>query len=439
MSCEKLYDSESGYGFVTEENRKKYDMLRIPELNSAFIPYNWCENEMLTKIQEDENGCFLDSKAIVNEAGKGNPTILQGEKKRIPLLFKSDVLAQGNYRVVITIETKHDMEDVLIYAGRRRLCYKGKISKGKFVFTTIVNICDFIPRNYTQVYEDKTLDIAIVADRPVLSAVSIVEIQCPTVYIAGDSTVTDQNAEYPYAPGTSYSGWGQMLTAFLHGNIAVSNHAHSGLSTESFREEGHYAIVEKYAKPGDFLVMQFGHNDQKQKHLSAREGYRDNIIRFVQECRSKGMYPIIVTPFARNTWKENDEKINGLLIDKATVSGEGYNDYLLDNALVCKEIGNEMDVPVIDLHGFSKDMIIQMGQESAKIYYYPGDLTHSNDYGAYKMAGFVAQSILRLCAWHEEAAYRTLADKILVDSKEWVVEEEIVLPASDGNGFKIVY
>nr|WP_304954957.1 hypothetical protein [uncultured Acetatifactor sp.] len=84
--------------------------------------------------------------------------------------------------------------------------------------------------------------------------------------------MTDQSAEYPYAPGTNYSGWGQMISAYLNQRIAVSNHAHSGLTTASFREEGHYGILEQYIRPGDYMLIQFAHNDQKLDELKAQEG-----------------------------------------------------------------------------------------------------------------------------------------------------------------------
>ncbi len=74
------------------------------------------------------------------------------------------------------------------------------------------------------------MSIALIGDAA-LASLSIKREMSPVVYIAGDSTVTDQSAEYPYAPGTSYSGWGQMLAYFLPGRAAVSNHAHSGLTT----------------------------------------------------------------------------------------------------------------------------------------------------------------------------------------------------------------
>lgn len=281
-----------------------------------------------------------------------------------------------------------------------------------FAHTMMANVCDIVPRGHVEVYEDKTLDVTVVADRPALSAITVEEAECPTVFIAGDSTVTDQSADYPYAPGTSYCGWGQMISAYLEGNVAVSNHAHSGLTTHSFREEGHYGIVEKYIRPGDYYFCQFGHNDQKLESLKAGEGYRDNLLRYVRECRAKGAFPVLVTSIARNTWKGNDGT---------------YNDLLAEYADVCLKVGEQEDVPVVDLHGRSMEFIVKTGLEASKAYFFPKDHSHSNDYGAYFMAGLVAEEIIRVCGARKEPEYRLLAESCVAEGfGPWPVAEKIV-------------
>lgn len=422
-----LYESRRGYGFVTEKNRREQELLRFPELNSAFDAVYWYQNQDLTHIQEDASGCFLDSNGEIARLETAG-AVFEGERRRIPLSFKVDVPRQGNYRVTVEIRADETMKDVLIFAGRRHLGYRGDIAGNDkepqqtghggagigFRHTMTVNVCDIIPRGQTQVYEDKTLDITIVADKPRITAVTVEEAQCPTVFIAGDSTVTDQSADYPYASGTSYSGWGQMLSAYLTGEAAVSNHAHSGLTTHSFREEGHYGIVEKYIRPGDYYFCQFGHNDQKLDSLKAKEGYRTNLLRYIKEAREKGAYPILVTPIARNTWKGNDGS---------------YNDLLEEYAGVCLAVGEQENVPVVDLHGRSMDFIIRNGLEASKAYFFPGDYTHSNDYGAYFMAGLVADEIRRVCSKRKEPEYRFLAENCIVGGfGPWRVPEKIVMP-----------
>lgn len=413
ISASDLYHPDKGYGFVVEQNRREQEQLKIPELNSAFDTVYWYQDENLTELQEDAEGVFLDSDAVIKALVKKTGEPEEGEHRYIPLCFKADVPCQGNYRVTVTIRSKEPMKDVLIFTGRRRLSYRGDIPAGAFSHTMAVNVCDIIPRGQTEVSADKTLDITVVADRPRISEISVEEITCPAVYIAGDSTVTDQSADYPYAPGTSYSGWGQMISAYFNDRVAVSNHAHSGLTTESFRKEGHYDILDRYRKPGDFVLFQFAHNDQKLDHLKAKEGYHDNLIGYISECRDKGAYPVLVTPIARNTWKGNDGS---------------YNDLLAEYAEVCKEIGAKEKVPVLDLHRLSMDFVLQHGLEGSKPYFFPNDYTHSNDYGAYRMAGFVAGEILRICAGHEESAYRFLAECVTEGFGDWEPTEKIVPP-----------
>lgn len=395
VTKEDLYGENCGYGFVTEKNRRKYPLLQIPELNAGFDTVYWYRGEDITRIGQTSKGCYVEGEYAGCEAGW-----------KIPLCFKADVPRQGNYRVTIVIEPDSDIKDVAVFTGRRHLLIRVDhlIAHEVFKRTTIVNVCDIVPRGKTRVHEDKSIDIAVTADHPCISALEIEEVALPTIYIAGDSTVTDQSAAYPYAPGASYAGWGQMLDAFLGCGAGVSNHSHSGLTTESFRKEGHYAVIEQYSKPKDYFFFQFGHNDQKLDHLKARDGYFNNLAAYISECREKGAFPLLVTPVARNSWKGSDGS---------------YNDMLSEYARVCYELGEEMEIPVIGLHERSMEFIKGLGLEGAKKYFYPNDFTHNNDYGAYKMAQFVAEEIVTTCKEHAIAAYRQLADCIISEQDEW--------------------
>lgn len=361
-------------GFLTEENRKKSGRLQIPELNSGFDTIWWYRNQTVSRIRADENGCY------VQWEGQGD----------IPLTFVSDVKEEGNYEVEITLTAIEGSPVCLIFLGRRRLAYLGPAAAGtRFTGKFITNICPIIPRGHSEVMEDLTLDVTIIGRGVRLTKVSVEPWSGKTLYIAGDSTVTDQSADYPYLPGSSYSGWGQMLSCYLGRHMAVSNHAHSGLTTESFRSEGHYDILHTRLKKGDICLFQFGHNDQKLMELKAEGGYRRNLVRYIEEVQDKGALPILVTPLARNTWRGDDGS---------------YNDLLEEYALVCQSLAEEYKIPLADLHSMSKDMVLKLGRESAKRYFYPSDYTHSNDYGAYCFAGFVYEELCRAgIAEHEEA------------------------------------
>lgn len=368
VADDELYSPEKGYGFVTEKNISEQELLQIPTLTNGF--------RCVEMISE----------------------------RPVPTMFRADVGLQGNYSV--EIEAENDGSEAQIFFERRRMLYVGEFTGvKKFEFT--VNVCDIIPEGKTRIYRDTELDISWVGNGINVHSIEIKEINCPTIYIAGDSTVTDQPADYPYSPGYSYSGWGQMLPCHLTNGIAVSNHAHSGLTTESFRKEGHYSVIAQFIKPGDYFFMQFGHNDQKIEELKEDTGYRENLIRYIGEIRSQRAFPVIVTSLSRNTWKNN---------------GEEYFDLLSDYADECIKLGKELDVPVLDLHKLSMDLVINNGLEESKKFYFPGDLSHTNDYGAYIMAGFIAKEIIEKCAKSEENAYKALASYVNAKSFEWKID-----------------
>ena len=408
-----LYRPDKGYGFVIEQNRREQDALKIPELNSAFDTMYWYKDQNITFIREDENGCYIDSGQIVAGLEEQSGEKMPGCPRRIPLIFKVNVPRQGNYKLTIKISSEDAMGEVLIFTGRRRLGFHGNVGAGEFTYTMTTNVCDIVPSGQTHIFADTTVDLAILADKPRITGLTVEEMNCPTVYLAGDSTVTDQPGDYPYYPGTCYCGWGQMLSAFLNTRLAVSNHAHSGLTTDTFRKEGHYAVIEQYSRPGDYIFFQFGHNDQKLPELQAKGGYQASLSRYIKEAQAKGAYPVLVTPIARNTWRLRDQT---------------YLDLLSEFADVCLELGKKYNIPVLDLHKHSMEYVMEKGLQDAKPIFFPGDYTHTNDFGAYQMAGYVAEEIRRTCTNHSERAYRMLAECVTDGFGDWIPTEENIVP-----------
>ena len=377
VPADMLYDStnsdhDTSFGFLTEKNRRKQKSLQIAELNSGFDLVYWYRESEITEINADEYGCYI----------AGN------NANQIPLTFITEIPEEGNYQVKITLYAATEVEEVYVFLGRRRLAYIGTILAGHSVTRTFVtNICPIIPRGYSDPMEDNTLDITVIGEAVHLQQIEIEAVKCKTLYIAGDSTVCDQSADYPYYPYHSYSGWGQMLPYYLGTSFAISNHSHSGLTTESFRSEGHYKILLDRIEKGDICLFQFGHNDQKLAHLMADGGYRDNLICYIKEIQAKGALPILVTPLARNTWKGNDDSYNDLLV--------GYTEE-------CKKISSEYKIPLADLHDKSKELVTRLGRDKVKSYYFPSDYTHGNDYGAYIFASYVYEELLKQGIIHED-------------------------------------
>ncbi|MFY7845695.1 rhamnogalacturonan acetylesterase [Chryseobacterium gambrini] len=217
--------------------------------------------------------------------------------------------------------------------------------------------------------------------------------QKPTLFLIGDSTMAtkenpDKNPEH---------GWGQVLPQFLTSGIEIQNHAVNGRSSKSFRTEGRWDQVEKQLKKGDFVVIQFGHNDQKikdsTKFTNPYTQYRANLERYVNEARAKGATPVLMTSIVRRNFNEN-----GVLIDT-------HKEY----PLVVRMVANDLKVPFVDMQLLTEQMEIAYGPENSKklhLYYKEGedpyypkgkeDDTHLSKLGAETVAKLAAKSLKTL-------------------------------------------
>lgn len=206
-----------------------------------------------------------------------------------------------------------------------------------------------------------------------------------TVFLAGDSTVTDQRQE-PYA------GWGQMLPRFFNHQVAVSNQAESGLALHSFERQRRLTKILSMMKAGDYLFIQFGHNDQKDKSPGAGPftSYQSHLKRFIEAARSKGCVPVLVTPMERRRFDKNGQQT-------AT---------LADYAEAVRRVGTLENVPVIDLNAMSLKLYAALGPEASKKAFvhfpantFPGqdkplsDDTHHSAYGGYELARCIVEGI----------------------------------------------
>lgn len=368
------YRPEDGYGFIMGHSRKE-SCLVYPETSGGFVPQWWYDGKELTDIVFTDYGCTWDpADAVLQDDLDG---------RCLPLCYRQDVPKHGSYRLTLILWAGEDAEDVLLYVGRRRLAFRGNIPAGEQAeVTAVCDVSPIIPRGQKDPVDDLGVCFSLLSGsgKLFLQSVRLEEMSACTVYIMGDSTVTDQPAGYPYAPGVSYGGWGQMLGMFLPDGYCVSNHAHSGLTTESFRSEGHWAVMSQMVKAGDLCLIQFGHNDQKIDFLQPYGGYTERLERYIDELRALGAQPVLVTPLARNSWNNPEQ----------------YNDLLKTYAEAVFHAGERLDVPVIDLHGYAMEEIKAAGLEGAKPWFCPSDYTHTNDYGAYKMAAYVGRGLCAL-------------------------------------------
>jgi lysophospholipase L1-like esterase len=220
---------------------------------------------------------------------------------------------------------------------------------------------------------DEKLTLEFNNTRPALAAIEITRLDdVPTIYLLGDSTVCDQ-------PSEPYNSWGQMLTRFFKPGVAIANHAESGESLRSSLGAHRLAKVLSTMKAGDYLIMQFGHNDEKEKGegVGAFTTYKADLRNFVLEVRKRGGFPVLVTPVQRRTFDETGKIRNS------------HGDYPEAVRQVCRE----EKVPLIDLNAMSKVFYETLGPERSKIAFKDGDGSHHNNYGSYELAKCIVEGI----------------------------------------------
>jgi lysophospholipase L1-like esterase len=210
-----------------------------------------------------------------------------------------------------------------------------------------------------------------------------------TIYIAGDSTAAIKLPEK--RPET---GWGEEFQSYFKQNIQIENRAINGRSTKSFIKEGHLAAIEKSIQPGDYFIIQFGHNDQKiedpERGTHPYGDYQDNLVQFIQVAYQKNAYPLLLTSVTRRKFEDNK-------IDSMSVG-----DY--PQAMI--QFAEKYHVPVLNIHKITNEFMGKVGNEESKKYYlhlppgqsdnYPEgitDNTHFNEEGAKKVAQLIIDAI----------------------------------------------
>jgi len=196
--------------------------------------------------------------------------------------------------------------------------------------------------------------------------------QVPTVFLLGDSTVCDQ-------PQEPYASWGQMLTRFLKPGIAVASHAESGESIRSSLNAGRVVKVYSVMKRGDYLFVQFGHNDQKEKGegIGAFTSYKSDLRGVILETRKRGATPVLVTSVNRRNFSP-EGKVYSTLGD--------YPDAV-------RQLAKEENVALIDLNQMSKTLYEALGPTDSGFLFKEGDGTHHNNYGSYELAKCIVEGI----------------------------------------------
>jgi lysophospholipase L1-like esterase len=312
---------------------------------------------------------------------------------RQPFYF-SALVPEGNYRVTVTFGGGPSASINTVKAESRQLMLErvetspGETSTKSF----LVNVRNSripppeknAPGGSAVILNDRETGILRWDDKLTLefngpaagvTALAIERVEVPTVFLAGDSTVTDQN----YEPGAS---WGQMLPRFLPG-VAVANHAESGETLKSFISGLRLAKVLSEVRAGDYLFIQFGHNDEKkswpQTYVEATTTYKAYLKVFIAEARLHQVTPVLVTSMQRRNF-DADGKIRN--------THGGYPQAV-------REVAAEEHVALIDLEKMSVAFYEALGPAKSPLAFSAGgrDVTHHDNYGAYELAKCIVQGI----------------------------------------------
>ena len=258
-----------------------------------------------------------------------------------------------------------------------------------------------------------------------------------TIFIIGDSTA----AKKDLSKGSPERGWGMALQQYFdEAYIKVDNHAVNGRSSKSFIDEGRWDKVLALIKPGDYVIIQFGHNDEKaqpERHTDPGSTFDYNLSRYIRETRERGGIPIVMNPVVRRNWEASpntaspdtaspnpserrgepigaqidDEALRNTTATDAPLLSEGQGEAsLIDThglyAVAPRDVAQRMNCLFVDANKITHDLEQQLGVEGSKklhMWYKPGehpalpdgrqDNTHYNEYGAKVVAGLLADAL----------------------------------------------
>lgn len=326
----------------------------------------------------------------------------QNVKSNAPFTRNIEV-PDGNYKVTVVLGSKKKAGNTVVRAENRRLMVDEMATK-KGQFKTV----EFVVNKRTPEIEkgkrvkvkdreknyntwDNAINLEFTGEAPAVKEVKIErDTTATTIFLCGNSTVVDQ----PYEP---WASWGQMIPRWFGPEIAISNNAESGLTAASFLGSYRLDKILTMMKKGDYVICEFGHNDQKEKMAGAGAWYNFsyNLKVFIDKVRAKGGNIIFVTPTQRRRF---DDATHSKIL-------ETHGDYPDAMRAVAKREG----VPVIELHDMTRTFFETLGYENSKkalVHYpantFPGqdkplaDNTHFNPYGAYEIAKMVVMGMKQL-------------------------------------------
>ena len=236
-----------------------------------------------------------------------------------------------------------------------------------------------------------------------------------TIFVIGDSTAANKDI----SGGKQERGWAMALQAYFDDNILVDNHAVNGRSSKSFIDEGRWDKVLQKLKPGDYVIIQFGHNDEKaqpSRHTDPGSTFDYNLAKFVRETRERGGIPVIMNPVVRRNFMVKAPEVADDELLRTSTFKDGVKmiegDSLIDThglyAQAPRDVAERMKCLFVDANKITHDLEQGLGREVSKklhMWVLPGeepsepqgkqDNTHYNKYGARVVAGLLAEALVK--------------------------------------------
>lgn len=235
-----------------------------------------------------------------------------------------------------------------------------------------------------------------------------------TVFTIGDSTMANKD----FSGDKQERGWAMMLQNCFDDDIIVDNHARNGRSSKSFIDEGRWQTVLDKLKPGDYVFIQFGHNDEKPKpdrHTDPGTTFDANLRRFIEESRAKGAYPVLFNSvvrrnFIKKTPKNDDDEAlrNTVATSQTPEEGDTLYDTHGDYIITPRNVAHETNTPFVDANRITHNLEQGLGREGSKklhMIFAPGEVpsipkgrqdnTHYNIYGAITVANLLVDEIAK--------------------------------------------
>ena len=332
---------------------------------------------------------FVPADALVAFAGGTDPIKGDGVKSRAPFFFTFKVPAAGNWRVTVTLGDPAAPSMTTISAEIRRLVVlhaatkPGETRDVSFIVNTrtpqipdgtVVRLKPRETQGEAHAWDDR-ITLEFNGTHPAIAALTAERVEkIPTIFLMGDSTMTDQ-------PGMPTTSWGQFLPIFFQPTVAIANHGQSGEAYSASRGERRLAKVLSVIQPGDWVLTQFGHNDEKERSRGAGFGafqnYADEMRIYARAIQAKGAHIVLVSPMHRHNFAAG----------KVRNTHDDYPDAV-------RAVAQELRVPIIDLTAMSEKLMNALGEKPSWLLFSRGqDATHHSPFGAWELAKCVAQGL----------------------------------------------